>query len=85
MVVMPVVVMHVHMHVVMAVVAPVMAMATPMMVTHRLGRSLRIGNRLHGHLGDRRAPHERRDGERRYGNAWKLHVFSLVVDNSPDS
>jgi hypothetical protein len=38
----------------------------------------RIGDRLHGHLGDRRSPYERRNCERRNGNAWKLHVVSLL-------
>jgi hypothetical protein len=69
---------HVVVAVMMVVVMATLVVAPMMMMTsHRplLGRRVRDG--LHGHLGDRRAPHERRDGERRDGNAWKLHVFSL--------
>jgi hypothetical protein len=64
-------VMNVHVHVMMVLVAPVVVPRR-----HRLFR--RIGDRLHGHLGDRRSPYERRNCERRNGNAWKLHVVSLV-------
>jgi hypothetical protein len=67
--------------VVMVVMPMVMtsAVVSPMamMAAHRLCAAGWIGDGLHGHLGDRRAPHERSDGERRDGNAWKLHVFSL--------
>ena len=62
---------------VMAVVMPVVMMPMVVGVAHRHPRSRRIGDGLHGHLGDRRSPDERGDGERRNGNAWKLHVFSL--------
>jgi len=49
-----------------------------MMMHRHLRFFWRVGDRLHGHLGDRRSPYERRDCERRNGNAWKLHVVSLV-------
>jgi hypothetical protein len=76
-VVVPMVVMVMPMTVATLVVPTLMVMPTTVVAPHRLFLAGRIGDGLHGHLGDRRAPHERRDGERRDGNAWKLHVFSL--------
>ena len=72
--------MHVVMHVmmVMAPVSMMMSVMRAMMMTHGHLGPRRIGNRLHGHLGDRRSPDEPRDGERRDGNACKLHFVSLV-------
>jgi len=64
----PMVVVHVHMHMHVMVVMP---------HSHGLCRFRGIRNRLHGDLSGRRPPDERCDGERRYGDAWKLHVFSL--------
>lgn len=79
------VVMHVHVHVVMHVTAhvvmapvPMMTSVMPAMMTHGRRGPRRIGNRLHGHLGHRRSPDEPGDGERRHGNACKLHFVSLV-------
>ncbi len=63
-----------HMHVVMNMHVVV----TPVVMAHRHRFFRRVRDRLHGHLGDRRSPYERRDCERRNGNAWKLHVVSLL-------
>ena len=64
---------------VMAVMMPMVVVPMVVMVSaHRALMPRRIGDGLHGHLGDRRSPDERGDGERRNGNAWKLHVVSLV-------
>lgn len=64
--------------VVVAVMFPVMFPVMMTVMSHRHGLFGRIRDRLHGHLGDRRSPYERRNCERRNGNAWKLHVVSLV-------
>jgi hypothetical protein len=66
-------------------VAPLVMMVMATVSMHgRLLRRVRDG--LHGGLGEGRPAHETGDGERRYGKAWKLHVFSFVRQNpSPDS
>jgi hypothetical protein len=71
-------VMHVVMNVHVLVMMHVMAFFAFFVVHRRPGFFWRIGDRLHGHLGDRRSPYERRNCERRNGNAWKLHVVSLM-------
>jgi hypothetical protein len=67
----PVVVMMAH----VMMVFPVMM---AVMVACRHWLFWRIRDRLHGRLGERRSPNERGDGDRRHGNAWKLHGVSLV-------
>ena len=64
--------------VVLRVMMMVFSVVVAVMMTLGHGLFRRVRDRLHGRLGERCSPNERSDGDRRHGNAWKLHGVSLL-------